>query len=183
MRFFVFGKKPEIKEGFCVFARKQNGDYNNIIFGVITGVDGNKIGVTGLEVNPVGLKNKLEQGKAGSRSQEILRNPTAENCIFTLIYRIEQKNFSGVLDLEKDRVEMISPKAYAVLDGWIRESLPELINNILSLSPGSERDRAKQILGNKMDTLLDKNLKKNLYSICRSLKILAPINKNWYSST
>jgi len=58
----VFGKKPEIKEGFCVFARKQNGDYNNIIFGVITGVDGNKIGVNGLEVNPVGLKNKLEQG-------------------------------------------------------------------------------------------------------------------------
>jgi hypothetical protein len=78
---------------------------------------------------------------------------------------------------------MISPKAYAVLDGWIREPIPELINNILSLSPGSERDRAKQILGNKMDTLLDKNLKKNLYSICRSLKILAPINKNWYSST
>ncbi len=183
MRFFVFGKKPEIKEGFCVFARKQNGDYNNIIFGVITGVDGNKIGVTGLEVNPVGLKNKLEQGKAGSRSQEILRNPTAENCIFTLIYRVEQENFTGVLDLEKDRVEVISPKAHAVLDGWIRESIPELINNVLSLPSGSEKDRAKQILGNKMDTLLDKNLKKNLYSICRSLKILAPINKNWYSST
>jgi len=183
MRFFVFGKKSKMEEGLHVFSTKPSGDYNNIIFGVVTGVDGNKIGVTGLEVDPVGLKNKLEQGKAGSRSQEILRNPTAENCIFTLIYRIEQKNFTGVFDLEKDRVEVISPRAYLVLDGWIRESIPELINNILSLSPGSERDRAKQILGNKMDTLLDKNLKKNLYSICRSLKILAPINKNWYSST
>ncbi len=78
---------------------------------------------------------------------------------------------------------MISPKAYAILEGWIRQSIPELINNIISLPPGDERDHAKRILGNKMDSLTDKNLKKNLYSICRSLKILAPINKNWYSST
>jgi len=175
----MFDRQPELKEGVCVFARKQNGDFNNIVFGVVTGVEGNKIGINGLEVNPVGLKNKLEQGKTGSRSQEILRNPTPENCIFTLIYRVEQDNFAGVLDLEKDRVEAISPKAYAVLDGWIRESIPELINNVLSLPPGSEHDRAKQILRNKMDTLTDKNLKKNLYSICRSLKILAAVNRNW----
>ncbi len=179
MRFFMFGKKPEMKEGVCVFARKQNGDFNNIVFGVVTGVDGNKIGINGMEVNPVGLKNKLEQGKTGSRSQEILRNPTPENCIFTLIYRVEQDNFAGVLDLEKDRVEAISPRAYAVLDGWIRESIPELINNVLSLPPGSEKDRARLTLGNKMETLTDKNLKKNLYSICRSLRILAAVNKNW----
>jgi len=175
----VFGHKPKMKEGICVFARKPNGDFDNIVFGVVTGVEGNKIGVNGLEINPVGLKNKLEQGKAGSRSQEILRNPTPENCIFTLIYRVEHENFTGVLDLEKDRVEVISPKAYAVLDGWIRQSIPELINNILSLPPGEERDRAKRALQFKMDTLVDKNLKKNLYSICRSLKILAPLNKNW----
>ncbi len=178
MRFFVFGKKPKIEEGVCVFARKPNGDFDNIVFGVVTGVDGNKIGVTGLEVNPVGLKNKLEQGKAGSRSQEILRNPTSENCIFTLIYRVEHENFTGVLDLKKDRVEMISSKAYAVLEGWIRESIPDLINNVLSLPHGEERDKAKRTLSNKMDTL-EKNLKANLYSICRSLKILAAINKNW----
>jgi len=179
MSFFMFDRQPELKEGVAVFARKQNGDFNNIVFGTVTGVEGNKIGINGLEVNPVGLKNKLEQGKTGSRSQEILRNPTPENCIFTLIYRVEQDNFAGVLDLEKDRVEAISPKAYAVLDGWIRESIPELINNVLSLPPGSEHDRAKQILRNKMDTLTDKNLKKNLYSICRSLKILAAVNRNW----
>ena len=179
MSFFMFGDTPKMKEGIYVFARKQNGDFNNIVFGVVTGVDGNKIGINGLEVDPVGLKNKLEQGKTGSRSQEILRNPTPENCIFTLIYRVEQDNFTGVLDLEKDRVEAISPRAYAILDGWIRESIPELINNVLSLPPGSERDRARQKLGNKMDTLTDKNLKKNLYSICRSLKILVAVNKNW----
>jgi len=74
---------------------------------------------------------------------------------------------------------VISPKAYAILDGWIRQSIPELINNVLSLPPGEERDKAKRKLGNKMDMLTDKNLKKNLYSICRSLKILASVNKNW----
>ncbi len=179
MRFFMFGGKSKMEEGVCVFARKTNGDFDNIVFGVVTGVEGNKIGVNGLEVNPVGLKNKLEQGKAGSRTHEILRNPTPENCIFTLIYRVEHENFTGVLDLEKDRVEAISSKAYASLEGWIRQSITELINNIISLPPGDERDHAKRTLGNKMDTLTDKNLKKNLYSICRSLKILAPINKNW----
>ena len=179
MRFFVFDKKPEMKEGIHVFAPKQNGDFNNIVFGTVTGVDGDKIGVNGLEINPVGLKNKLEQGKAGSRSQEILKNPTPENCIFALIYRVEQDNFSGVLDLEKDRVQMISPRAYSVLDGWIRESIPELINNVLSLSAGEERDHAKRTLQQKMETLADKNLRNNLYSICRSLKILSAVNKNW----
>ena len=168
-----------MKEGTLVFATKPNGDFNNIIFGVVTGVDGYKIGVNGLEINPVGLKNKVEQGKAGPRSIEILKNPTPENCIFALIYRIKHENFTDVLDLESDRVEIISPKAFAVLEGWIRESIPELINNILSLSPGSERDQARRALQNKGDTLTDKNLRKNLYSVCRSLRILAPANKNW----
>ena len=175
----MFDKKPIMKEGVYIFSPKPNGEYKNIVFGVVTGVDGNRIGVNGLIIDPVGLKNKIEQGKAGIRSIEILTNPTPENCIFALIYRIKHENFTDVLDLESDRVEIISPKAFAVLEGWIRESIPELINNILSLSPGSERDQARRALQNKGDTLTDKNLKKNLYSICRSLRILAPANKNW----
>lgn len=175
----MLDKKPNMKEGVYIFSPKPNGEYKSIVFGVVTGVDGNKIGVNGLIIDPVGLKNKIEQGKAGQRSIEILTNPTPENCIFALIYRIEHENFTDVLDLESDRVEIISPKAFAVLEGWIRESIPELINNILSLSPGSERDQARRALQNKADTLTDKNLKKNLYSICRSLRILAPPNKNW----
>lgn len=161
-----------MKEGVHVFATKPNGEFNNIIFGVVTGVDGDKIGVNGLEINPVGLKNKVQQGKAGPRSSEILKNPTPDNIIFALIYRIEQDNFTDVFDTKKDNVQMIPPKSYAVLDGWVREELPELINNVLSLPTGDEQDEAKRKLKHRMDTLLDKNLKKNLYSICRSLKIL-----------
>lgn len=168
----MFGKKKGLKEGDYVFSTKPDGEYRNIIFGAVTGVDGSKIGVNGLIVNPVGLKNKLSQGKAGTRSTEILENPTPENCIFALIYRIEHENFTDVLDLDSDIVVKIPPKVYSVLDGWIRESLPELLNNVLSLPNGSEKDKAKRILKQRMDTLYDKTLKRHLYSICRSLKIL-----------
>jgi hypothetical protein len=118
------------------------------------------------------LKNKIEQGKAGKRSVEILNNPNPDNCILLLIYRIEYDNFNGVLDLDEQQVLELPNRVYATLDGWIRESLSELINNVLSLPPGSERDQAKIVLKQRMDTLFDKQLKRTLYAICRSLKIL-----------
>ncbi len=176
---FMFGKKPTMKEGVHVFCSKLNGEFKDIIFGVVTGVDGNKIGINGLIINPVGAKNKLDQGKAGQRTFEILTNPTPENCIFSLIYRVEQNDFADVVDLESNRVEIISPRAYEILDEWVRESLPELINNVLSLPSGDERDRARRALQNKRDSLQNKHLKRNLYAICRSLKIVASPNKNW----
>jgi hypothetical protein len=169
----VFGKKKEgLKEGDYVFSSKRDGDYKNFIFGAVTGVEGSKIGVNGLIVNPVGLKNKLSQGKAGIRAEEILENPTPDNCILALIYRIEHENFAEVLDLKSDRVVQIAPRVYTILDGWIRESLSDLFNNVLSLPAGDEKDKAKRLLNHKRDTLYDKNLKRNMYAVCRSLRIL-----------
>lgn len=169
----MFGKKKKgLQEGDYVFCPKQEGDYKNFIFGTVTGVEGSKIGVNGLIVNPVGLKNKVSQGKAGTRAEEILENPTPENCIHALIYRVEHENYADVLDTSSDRVMQIPPKVYSVLDGWIRESLSELLNNVLSLPAGDEKEEAKRMLKHRMDTLYDKTLKRNLYSICRSLKIL-----------
>ena len=72
----MFGKKPTLKEGVHIKKKKKNGDFYDFIFGVITGVDGRKVGVNGVIVNPVGLKNKITQGKTGERSREILENPT-----------------------------------------------------------------------------------------------------------
>ena len=106
------------------------------------------------------------------RSEEILNQPTSENCIFALIYRIEHENFTDVLDLEKEKIEILSKRTFTILDGWIRESLSELINNVLSLPNGSDKDHAKRILKQRMENLYDKNLRRNLYSVCRSLKIL-----------
>ncbi len=168
----MFGRKPKLKEGAHVFSIRPNGEYYDLIFGVVTGIDNRKVGVNGIVIDPVGLKNKVSQGKAGPRSAEILKNPDPDNCIFALIYRVEHDNFAEVLDLDKDKVDLIPPKVYSIIDGWIRESLPELINNVLSLPEGSEKDQAKRVLKNRMDTLLDKDLKRHLYSICRSLKIL-----------
>jgi len=168
----MFGKKPALREGVHIFSTKKNGNYNDFIFGVVTGVDGRKVGINGVIVNPVGLKNKIEQGKTGERSQEILEYPTPDNVVLALVYRIEYENFADVIDLDKDKCDLIPPQVYKMLDGWIRESLPEFFNNVLSLPPGSERDEAKRVLKNRMDTLIDKNLKRTLYSVCRSLKVL-----------
>ena len=168
----MFGKKPELKEGSYIFSIKKNGDYNDFIFGAVTGIDGKKVGITGVIVNPVGLKNKLEQGKTGERSREILENPTPDNVVLALVYRVEHENYSGILDLDSDKCDLLPPKVFGMLDGWIRESLPEFINNVLSLPVGADRDEAKHILKNRMETLTDPHLKRTLYSICRSLKIL-----------
>ena len=171
---FGLGKKriKLPKEGDFVFARRPDGEYNKIIFGAVTGVHGKKIGINGIIINPVGLKNKIAQGKAGVRSIEILKNPNPDNCIHLLIYRIEHENFNEVVDLDKEQVLELPNRVYATLEGWIRESLSELINNVLSLPPGSERDEAKRILKQRRDTLFDVSLKRTLYSVCRSLKIL-----------
>lgn len=168
----MFGRKPTLKEGIHVFSVKKNGDYNDFVFAIVTGVEGRKVGVNGIIVNPVGLKNKIEQGKTGKRSLEILQNPTPDNVVLALVYRVEHENFTEVLDLDKDKCDILPPKIYSMLDGWVRESLPELLNSVLSLPPGSERDEAKRVLKQKMDSLIDKNLKRTLYSVCRSLKIL-----------
>jgi hypothetical protein len=169
----MFGKKPkQLQEGSYIFASKPDGQYYNVIVGAVTGIDGDKIGVSGLIINMAGLKNKVSQGKAGPRSEEILKKPTPENCILGFVYRTEHDTFNDTLDVKENHVIELSEKAFYVLDGWIRESLPELINNVLSLPEGTERDQAKRIVKQRMDTLYDKNLKQNLYSVCRSLKIL-----------
>ena len=168
----MFGSKPQLKEGTHVFSVKKNGDFNDFIFAVVSGVDGRKVGVNGVIVNPIGLKNKIKQGKTGERSEEILNHPTPDNVVLALVYRVESENYADVLDLDVDKCDIIPPKIYAVLDGWIRESIPEFINTVLSLAPGTERDEAKRVLRNRMDTLTDPNLKRTLYAVCRSLKIL-----------
>ena len=166
-----FGKKG-LKEGDFIFARQPDGEYNKIIFGAVTGVQGTKIGVNGIIINPVGLKNKIEQGKAGARSAEILKNPNPDNCIQILIYRIEHDNFNEIIDLNEHQVLELPNRVYATLEGWIREGISELTNAVLSLPPGSERDEAKRILKQRRDTLFDKPLKRTLYAVCRSLQIL-----------
>ncbi len=168
----MLGRKPVLKEGVHIFSTISGTEHTDFVIGVVTGTEGRQVGINGIRVSMVGLKNKVEQGKAGQRSQEILTNPTPDNLIMGLIYRVEYDNYTSILDLNKDKCDIIPPKVYSIIEGWIRESLPEMLNNILSLPPGPERDEAKRVVRHRMDTLLDKNLKRTLYSVCRSLKIL-----------
>lgn len=168
----MFRKERAIKEGTHVFATRPDGEFRTIIFGIVSGVDGSRVGVTGISVVPAGLRNKVLQGKAGPRSEEILRNPTPDNCVFALIYRIEHDDFAGVFDLDEERLLVIPPRVHAVLDGWVRESIPDVLNGVLSLPAGEARDRAKRVLRQRMDTLADKNLRRTLYSVARSLRVL-----------
>jgi len=168
----MFGQKLTLKEGAHVFSTKKNGDFYDFIFGIVTGIDDRQVGINGVIVNPVGLKNKIAQGKTGERSREILEHPTPDNVVLALVYRIEYENFAEVIDLDKDKCDIIPPQVYMMLDGWVRESLSEFVNKVLSLPLGAERDQAKLVLKSRMETLIDKNLKRTLYSVCRSLKIL-----------
>ena len=80
----MFGKKSW-KEGDYVFAIQPDGEYTKVVVGIVTGVEDSKIGVNGIIINPVGLKNKVSQGKAGSKSIEILKNPNYTNYILAMI--------------------------------------------------------------------------------------------------
>lgn len=168
----MFGKKSELKEGTPVFSTRKNGEFYDFIFGIVTGIDGRKVGINGVIVNPVGLKNKIKQGKTGDRSQEILEHPTPDNVVLALVYRVEHENFAETIDLDEDKCDILPPVVYRMLDGWIRESISEFTNKVLSLPLGSERDEARRVLTNRRDSLVDKNLKRTLYAVCRSLKIL-----------
>ena len=168
----MFSKKTW-KEGDHAFTSIQDGEFRKIVVGVVTGIEDSKIGINGIIINAVGLKNKVVQGKAGPQSIEQLKNPNPKDCILALIYRVEYDNYTGVFDVNNDDpVVKIHKRIHNVIDGWVRESIPELINNVLSLSDSAEKDQAKRILKQRMDTLYDKELKKYMYSICRSLKIL-----------
>ena len=167
----MFSKKTW-KEGDHAFISVQDGEFRNIVVGVVTGVEDSKMGINGIIINAVGLKNKVAQGKAGPQSIEQLKNPNPKDCILALIYRVEYDNYTGVFDVNTDPIVKIHKRIHNVIDGWVRESIPELINNVLSLPDSTEKDQAKRILKQRMDTLYDKELKKYMYSICRSLKIL-----------
>ena len=64
----MFGSKPKLKEGTHIFSVKTNGDFHDFIFAVVRGVDGQKGGVTGVIVHPIGLHNTLNKGTTGDRS-------------------------------------------------------------------------------------------------------------------
>jgi hypothetical protein len=161
-----------IKPGQYVFVVQKDGKYNKIIIGRIRSVNGSKLQVVGTYVRPLGLIERIETGRAVGRPNEVLNNPDPNNCIFMLIDRVETGRFDEEVDQSMSRVIWINESRYLVLDGWIKENLPDIFAAALSAGTEESRAQARQTLIEKMDSLYERDLKDHVYAVARSAKIL-----------
>ena len=111
-------------------------------------------------------------GQAGDRPREVLNNPDPNNCIFMLIDRVETGSFNQEIDQQTSKIIWINEKRFFVLDGWIRENLPDMFADVLRAATEQERLQARTILLEKMNSLYEKDLKVHLYAVARSTKVL-----------
>ncbi len=168
----MFGSRGGIKPGQYIFAVQKDGKYNKIIIGRIRSVRGSKVSVIGTYVRPLGLIERVESGRASGRPIEVLSNPDPNNCIFMLIDRVETGAFDDEVDQSTARVIGINEGRYLVLDGWIKENLPDIFAAALSARSEESRAQARQTLIEKMNSLYERELKDHVYAVARSAKIL-----------
>jgi hypothetical protein len=168
----MFRSRGGIKPGQYVFVVQKDGKYNKIIIGRIRSANGSKLHVVGTYVRPLGLIERIETGRAIGRPSEVLSNPDPNNCIFMLIDRVETGRFDEEVDQSMSRVIWINESRYLVLDGWIKENLPEIFAAALSAGTEESRAQTRQTLIEKMDSLYERELKDHVYAVARSAKIL-----------
>ena len=166
---FGIGK---IKNGDYVFAVEKEKDYAKIILGRVQSVDKNLLTILGSYIQPTGLIAKKQSGIIGQRSQEVLNDPDPDNCIFILIDRIETGNYYGNIDQTVNKVKWINEKRFFVLEGWIKENMPEMFADVIHSHTDEEKLHYRSILIEKMNSLYDKDLKEHVYAVARSIKIL-----------
>jgi hypothetical protein len=167
----MFGR-GKIKPGEYVFVVQADQNYNKLIIGIVQAINGRKIQVRGSYIRPIGLIEHVKRGHAGDRPKEVLTNPDPNNCIFMLIDRVETGKFNQEVDQQTSKIIWINEKRFFVLDGWIRESLPDMFADVLRANTEQERLQARTILLEKMNSLYEKDLKDHLYAVARSTKVL-----------
>jgi len=168
----MFRSRGGIKPGQYAFVVQKEGKYNKVIIGRIRSVNGSRVHISGTYVLPLGLIERIETGRASGRPIEVLNNPDPNNCIFMLIDRVEAGRFDEEVDQSISRVVWINESRYLVLDGWIKENLPDIFAAALSASTEESRAQARQTLIEKMDSLYERELKDHVYAVARSAKIL-----------
>ena len=167
----MFGR-GRIRRGDYLFVVKKAQSYNTLIIGRAESVNGDKIQITGTYIRPVGLIERVRSGRAEGRPKEVLDNPDPNNCIFMLIDKVETGIFSEEVDRKGSKITWINEKRYYVLDGWVRENLPDMFSDVLRARSEQERIQARATLLEKMNSLYEKDLKDHLYAVARSTKIL-----------
>ncbi|MEO9319618.1 MAG: hypothetical protein ABI361_02990 [Nitrososphaera sp.] len=170
---FGLGRKG-IKAGDYVFVVHKDGadDFGRIVIGRVQSSESGNLHVVGTYIFPRGVVERVRAGRAGSRSSEVLSNPDPNNCIFLLIDHVETGRFNDNVSESKSRVVWINQNRYLVLDGWIKENMPEIFASALTASSEEDRRHSRQILIDKMDSLYEKDLKDHVYTVARLTKIL-----------
>ena len=168
----MFKSRGGIKPGQYAFVVQKDAKYNKIIIGRIRSINGSRVHIIGTYVRPLGLIERIESGRASGRPIEVLNNPDPNNCIFMLIDRVEAGRFDEEVDQSISRVVSINEGRYLVLDGWVKENLPDIFAAALSSSTEESRAQARQTLIEKMDSLYEQELKDHVYAVARSAKIL-----------
>ena len=167
----MFGR-GKIKPGEYVFVVQADQNYNKLIIGIVQAINGSKIQVRGSYIRPIGLIEHVKRGHAGDRPKEVLNNPDPNNCIFMLIDRVETGRFNQEVDQQTSKIIWINEKRFFVLDGWIRENLPDMFADVLRANTEQERLQARTVLLDKMNSLYERDLKDHLYAVARSTKVL-----------
>jgi len=167
----MFGR-GKIKSGEYVFVSQKYDRFNRLIIGRINATNNPRIHVQGFYVIPTGLINKVLSGQGEGRLKEVLSNPDPNNCIFMLIDTVETGTFNEEVDENTSKIAWINEERYHVLDGWVKENLPEMFANVLRARTQEDRGQARAILLEKMNSLYERDLKDHLYAVARSTRIL-----------
>ena len=162
----------KLKAGSFVFVVKRDDTSNYIVIGRIVS-DADKVyRIRGTFIRPIGLIERIKAGRAQGKPIDALNNPDPNNCIFFIIDRLDTGNFDEVVDPRVDKIIPINENRYFVLDGWIKESMPELFSNYFNSISEDEKAEARSILINRMNSLMSQELKEHVYAVARSSQIL-----------
>ena len=167
----LFGKN-KIKDGDYVFVSQEYSEKIRLVIGRIISLTESIARIRGSYVIPLGLIEKVSSGRGEGRPREVLQNPDPNNCIFMLIDNVETGNFDEEIDINSSKIKWINEERFHVLDGWIKENLPEIFANVLRAKSNEDRMQARTILLEKMNSLYERDLKDHMYAVARSTKIL-----------
>jgi hypothetical protein len=171
----MFGRSGarKIKVNDYVFVvQKEQQDNTILIIGRVESVNGTRIHVMGSYIRPTGLIEHVKSGHISGRPKEVLENPDPNNCIFMLIDRVETGRFYQEIDQSTAKTIWINEKRFFVLDGWIRENLPDMFADVLRAGTDQQRSEARSQLLDKMNSLYERDLKEHVYAVARSTKLL-----------
>jgi hypothetical protein len=167
----IFGRN-KIKDGDYVFVSQEYSENIRLVIGRIISLTESIARIRGSYVIPLGLIEKVSSGRGEGRPREVLQNPDPNNCIFMLIDNVETGNFDEEIDINSSKIKWINEERFHVLDGWIKENLPEVFANVLRAKSNEDRMEARTILLEKMNSLYERDLKDHMYAVARSTKIL-----------